>query len=154
VAEHDEEDAALLLELLNGRKARYRRENRPRGPEPKTYTVVTDPDQLDPYERLFYDEDPNRPKETVAVCAFYWAEVFTYEEAAAWYAVGATYDDFHTCKGLAQAGVTPELASRPFTRNGYSTGMNVLRGVATGMADLDKVSAWARRVELARRKTA
>lgn len=152
VAEHDE-DAALLRELLNGRSPRLRREYRPRGTEAKTYTAVTDPSLLDPYERLFYDEDPSRSKEALAVCSFCWSEVFTYEEAVAWYEVGATYNDFHTCKALAAVGVTPELACRPYSRNGYRTGLNVFGAVVSGALSVEKVHAWKERVDVARRRS-
>jgi hypothetical protein len=146
-----DDDDVLLGFLLNGSRPRFRRE-RQHGQPQKQYTPVTDPSLLEPYERLFYDENPARPKETVAVCVFFWSEAFSYEQAAAWYGIGATYDDFRTCKALTAAGVSPELAGRPFSRNGYKTGLNVLGAVVSGAITVEQVRGWKDRIEAARRR--
>jgi hypothetical protein len=128
LAHDDDDDAELLRQLLNGRRPRYRRE-RPSGE--RHYTVVTDPSLLDPYERLFYDEDPNRTKEALTVCAFYWAEQFTYDEAAAWFAVGAGYNDFHWCVSFKRCGVPPDVTGRSLTRRGVDAGVTIFGAVRT-----------------------
>jgi hypothetical protein len=102
---------------------------------------------------MFYDEAPSRSKEALAVCEFYWSEAFTYEQAAAWYAAGSTYNDFETCKRLAVGGVTPELAGRPYTRNGRRTGLTVLAAVVSGATAIEGVCAWAKRVQEAERRS-
>lgn len=150
---HDEPgDGDMLAWLLNGRRPKYRRQT---GQQDylRSRTPVSDPSQLDSYERLFYDLDPSLCKEELSLRVFYWSEVFSYREAAAWLAVGADYHDFDVCVALRRAGVTPSLANRPYLRHHRPTGLNIFRAVATGAASLHGMAAWASKVTAAQRRT-
>ena len=136
------EDEALFAYLLNGKRPKLRRE---RGAQERQYTEVTDPSLLDPYERLFYDEDQGRSKEYLAVCAFYWSESFDYDEAAAWFALGAGYNDYALCAELKRAGVTPEIAGKEYVRGGVPTGTTVFQAVYTQQLTAADVAAMIER---------
>lgn len=147
---HEPGDEDVLVWLLNGRRPKYRRATGRQG-YLRSQTPVSDPSQLDPYEQLFHGQDPDLCKEELALRVFYWSEVFTYDEAAAWLAIGAQYDDFWTCVALRQAGVTPSLAGRPFSRRGLPTGLNVFRAVVIGATEVHRVAAWAAKITAVQR---
>jgi hypothetical protein len=129
-------DYELLNFMLNGARPRYRRE---RYRDQKLPVEVTDPSMLEPYERLFYDEDLSRSKGDVALNAFYWSEHFSYDEAVAWFAAGASTRDLHWCIELKRARVIPEVAAKPLTKRGVDTGMTIFRAVATHVITAQRV---------------
>jgi hypothetical protein len=132
------EDDELRRWLLNGAPPKRRKERRSIDDGIRS-TPVTDPDLLDPYERLLFDEHPDRTKEQLALYGFQWGEHFTYEEAARWFAVGATHGYMWVCREFRTAGVPPEVAGKTWVRRGVDTGMTIFRAVAMQRLTAEKV---------------
>lgn len=134
---HDYDDYALERYLLNGKQPRYRRADRH---TEKRESPVTDPDTLEPYERLIHEQNSRLTKEQCTLRAFEWAmDGISYDDAAVWFAGGASLWDKQIIMRFNSVGIPPQLALREVLRFGKPTGRSFFAMVSSGEMTVEVV---------------
>ena len=126
----DPTDPTLAF-MLNGKKARFRKEPFTKS---KTWTEMSNADDAlddEPYAQLLASQHMFRTVEEAILEAFDWGTVdgICYDDAAAWFAQGATYRDRTLLRRCVNHGLTPAITARGYRHTMQSERITVMQAL-------------------------